>query len=85
MISYICSAVTDFVVTFADDSNIVNLHNWSLGSFSGISWEQVQVMSGLVAAAVLLVFAMSKQIGAYQLGKTMQEAWGSISVFSGQG
>ncbi|MGN0968020.1 MAG: FecCD family ABC transporter permease, partial [Oscillospiraceae bacterium] len=35
MIGYICSAVTDFVVTFADDSNIVNLHNWSLGSFSG--------------------------------------------------
>ena len=34
MIGYICSAITDFVVTFADDSNIVNLHNWSLGSFS---------------------------------------------------
>ena len=27
MISYICSAVTDFVVTFADDANIVDLHN----------------------------------------------------------
>lgn len=38
MIGYICSAVTDFVVTFADDSNIVNLHNWSMGSFSGTSW-----------------------------------------------
>ena len=28
MIGYICSAATDFIVTFADDSNIVNLHNW---------------------------------------------------------
>ena len=27
MIGYICSAITDFVVTFADDANIVNLHN----------------------------------------------------------
>ena len=36
MIGYICSAITDFIVTFADDSNIVNLHNWSMGSFSGI-------------------------------------------------
>ena len=35
MIGYICSAITDFCVTFADDSNIVNLHNWSQGSF----WE----------------------------------------------
>ena len=31
MIGYICSAVTDIVVTFAQDSNIVNLHNWSMG------------------------------------------------------
>ena len=45
MIGYICSAVTDFVVTFADDSNIVNLHNWSLGSFSGTSWENVRLMA----------------------------------------
>ena len=82
MIGYICSAVTDFVVTFADDSNIVNLHNWSLGSFSGISWEQVQVMSGLVAAAVLLVFAMSKQIGAYQLGENYARSMGvNIRLF----
>ena len=28
MIGYICSAITDFVVTFADDSDIVNLHGW---------------------------------------------------------
>ena len=33
MIGYICSALTDFAVTFADDANIVNLHNWSMGSF----------------------------------------------------
>ena len=30
MIGYICSAVTDFAVTFADDANIVNLNNWSM-------------------------------------------------------
>lgn len=33
MIGYICSAVTEFVVTFADDSDIVNLHNWSREAF----------------------------------------------------
>ena len=38
MVGYVCSAVTDLVVTFADDANIVNLRAWSLGSFSGISW-----------------------------------------------
>jgi iron complex transport system permease protein len=34
MIGYICSAITEFVVTFANDAEIVNLHNWSRGSFS---------------------------------------------------
>ncbi len=69
MISYICSAVTDFVVTFADDSNIINLHNWSLGSFSGTTWSNVAVMAAIVFAAVLLTFLLSKPIGAYQLGE----------------
>ena len=42
MIGYICSAVTEFVVAFAQDSNIVNLHNWSQGSFSGMTcWPPV--------------------------------------------
>ena len=69
MIGYICSAVTDFVVTFADDSNIVNLHNWSLGSFSGTSWESVGLMALVVGAALLLTFLLSKPIGAYQMGE----------------
>ena len=51
MIGYICSAVTEFVVTFADDSNIVNLHNWSMGSFSGIGMDEAGVMSAVVLAA----------------------------------
>ena len=70
MIGYICSAVTDIIVTFADDSDIVNLHNWSKGSFSGITWDNVAVMSVTVFAAVAAVFLLAKPIGAYQLGET---------------
>ena len=70
MIGYICSAVTDFVVTFADDANIVNLHNWSKGSFSGISWEQVRVMVPFVFAVLILAFLLSKPMSAYQLGES---------------
>ena len=51
MIGYICSAATDFIVTFADDSNIVNLHNWSMGSFSGISMDGVKICLLVTAAA----------------------------------
>lgn len=76
MISYICSAITDFVITFADDSNIINLHNWSLGSFSGISWDNVRVMTLVVAASFLLTFLMAKPIGAYQMGEVYAQSMG---------
>lgn len=69
MIGYICSAVTDLVVTFAEDSDIVNLHNWSMGSFSGISWNNVAVMGMVVLTAGSLVFLMAKPIAAYQMGE----------------
>ena len=82
MIGYICSAITDFVVTFADDSNIVNLHNWSLGSFSGMTWNNVAVMGVVVGIAVLITFFMSKPIGAYQLGEVYAQNLGvNIKVF----
>ena len=82
MIGYICSAGTDFVVTFADDSNIVNLHNWSLGSFSGTSWDNVSVMAVVVFAALFLTFLMSKPISAYQLGEGYAQNMGvNIKAF----
>lgn len=76
MIGYICSAVTDFVVTFADDSNIVNLHNWSMGSFSGTTWGNVQVCTAVVLISLLLAFLMSKPISAYQLGENYAQNLG---------
>ena len=69
MIGYICSAVTDFVVTFADDSNIVNLHNWSMGSFSGVNLKDVRIMAIVVSVCLVFVFFLSKPIGAYRLGE----------------
>lgn len=76
MIGYICSAVTDFVVTFADDSNIVNLHNWSLGSFSGTSWDNVRLMAWVVGVSLGLTFLLSKPIGAYQMGEVYAQNMG---------
>ena len=68
MIGYICSAVTDFAVSFADDSNIVNLHNWSMGSFSGTSWSDVRTMGIVCSITMVFVFFLSKPISAWQLG-----------------
>ena len=76
MIGYICTAATDLLVTFADDSNIVNLHNWSLGSFSGMSWDNVRTMALVCGIALVLVFFLSKPIRAYQLGEVYAQNMG---------
>ena len=76
MIGYICSAITEFIITFASDSNIVNLHNWSLGSFSGIGWEHVWFSLLIVVVTLVFSFFMSKPIGAYQLGEAYAKNMG---------
>ena len=76
MIGYICSAITDFVVTFASDADIVNLHNWSRGRFSGMTWENVAVMAGVTFVSAAAVFLLSKPIGAYQMGETYAKSMG---------
>ncbi len=69
MIGYICSAVTDIMVTFADDSNIINLHNWSLGTFSGTDWNDIKVISVIVSVTLVCAFLLSKPMNAYQMGE----------------
>ncbi|MBO4880246.1 MAG: iron ABC transporter permease [Firmicutes bacterium] len=82
MIGYICSAITDFVVTFAEESDIVNLHNWSLGSFSGMSWDNVKASVILVGVSFVLVFLLSKPMSAYQLGENYARSMGvNIKLF----
>ena len=76
MIGYIYSAVTDFVVTFAEDSDIVNLHGWSQGSFSGMNWSNVKVAAVVIGVTILITFFMSKPIGAYQLGEAYAQSMG---------
>lgn len=82
MIGYICSAITDFIITFASDESIVNLHHWSQGSFSGTSWGDVRVMAIVVLIASVFTFTLSKPIGAYQLGEQYAQSVGvNIKTF----
>ena len=76
MVGYICSACTDFAVTFADDADIVNLHGWSQGSFSGMSWENAGVAAAVIALAGLAAFMLSKPIAAYQQGEAYAQSVG---------
>ncbi|MBR3969475.1 MAG: iron ABC transporter permease [Ruminococcus sp.] len=76
MTGYICSAVTDFLVTFADDTNIVNLHDWSMGTFSGTSMENIKLIFLFVLVSFIGSFLLSKPISAYMLGESYAKNMG---------
>ena len=69
MIGYICSAATDFLLTFAKEAHIVNLTAWSQGSFSGVKWSELAMASAVVFAALAFALSLCKPIGAYQIGE----------------
>ena len=79
MVGYICSAVTDFCVTFADEHDIVNLTNWSMGTFSGASWDNVKTAVMICIPGVLAAWLLSKPMTAYALGEGYAQSMG-ISV-----
>ena len=76
MVGYICNAVTDFLVTFAEDAQIVNLRGWSQGTFSGMAWGDVAAAAVIVTAAMVLTVLCSKPIGAFELGEAYAASMG---------
>ena len=69
MAGYVCSALTELIITFADDSGIVNLHTWSQGSFAGVDMGSVKSAAPVVLIASAGAFLLSKPLGAYELGE----------------
>ena len=82
MISYICSAITDLLINFANDSDIVNLTHWSKGTFSAATWQDVHISAFIVLPTLLVVFFVSKPMGAYLLGEGYAKSLGvNIKAF----
>lgn len=84
MIGNICSAATDFFVTFAQDAEVANLHAWSMGSFSAVSWSNLNKACLVILIALLAAFLLSKPIGAYQLSEDYAQSMGvNVKRFRG--
>ena len=70
MTGYICNAVCDVIVTFFSDNDVVNLHNWTKGSFSGADISSVRVSFIIVMVCFVLVLCLSKPIEAMMLSES---------------
>ncbi len=69
MVGYICSAITELLVTFADDTNIVNLHNWSLGTFSSAAFSDAFYYIPITLIGIIGAVFMSKTMEVYMYGE----------------
>lgn len=69
MVSYICSALTDILIQFANDADIASLTHWSHGSFSAATFADVRFSAFIIFPALILTFLFSKPMGAYLYGE----------------
>lgn len=76
MIGYICSAGTDCMITFAESNQLKNFTIWSMGSFSGITWDILKAATIIILSTVALVFLLSKPLNAYLLGENYAKSMG---------
>jgi iron complex transport system permease protein len=82
MVGYICSAITNFFITFAKDQDIANLTSWSMGSFSGAAWGNLGIICAIVGLSLLLSLFLSKPMDAYRLGEGYAKSMGiNIRLF----
>jgi iron complex transport system permease protein len=73
---YLCSAVNSLLIAFSQKEQIQSYVNWSLGSFSGFTWDQVFVLSILAIPTLAGSFLLSKPLNALLLGEEYAQSMG---------
>lgn len=76
MVGYIASAVSSFLIAFAEKERVHKFVLWTLGSFSGFRWEEVRVLAAAVPLLLLLSFLLSKPLNAFLLGEDYAKTLG---------
>lgn len=76
MAGYLCSAVTSILTAFADNEAIAHYTLWTMGSFSGFTWQQVRILWVVTGIFMLAAFLMSKPLNALLLGERYAQSMG---------
>lgn len=76
MIGYLCSAIINILVAFAEKENIRNFVVWTMGSFSGFTWERVLILSLITLSMLFLSLFISKPLNALLLGEGYAKTMG---------
>lgn len=76
MAGYLCSAVTTVLTTLASREAIANYTLWTMGSFSGFTWQKVRILVVITSIFSVLAILMSKPLNAMLLGEQYAQSMG---------
>ncbi len=82
MIGYLCHASTGIIIAFAEREKVKGFVLWQMGSFSGMSWTDINIL--LWGGFVLSVgaYLLSKPLNAFLLGEEYASTMGvNIKLF----
>ncbi len=76
MMGYLCGAVTAILTALAEKERIKGFVLWQLGSFSGFSWPEIQLMVTVGGAMLAGIYLLSKPLNAFLLGEEYAASMG---------
>lgn len=76
MMGYVASALSSFLVAFAQSENVHRFVIWTMGSFSGFRWDEVLVLSIVVILLLVASYLIAKPLNAFLLGEDYARSMG---------
>lgn len=76
MTGYVASALSSFLIAFAQSEDIHRFVIWTMGSFSGFQWEHVRWLTFVSVPLLVGSYLMSKQLNAFLLGENYAHSMG---------
>jgi iron complex transport system permease protein len=73
---YLCGAGISILTAFAEKERIARFSHWSMGSFSGFSWPQIQILYGIVLPMLAAAFMLAKSLNALNMGESYAASMG---------
>ncbi|MDM8083687.1 iron ABC transporter permease [Cellulomonas cellasea] len=72
-----CSAITSYLLTFADSTTSTRAMRWMIGSLAGAQWNEVVVLAVVLGAATAAVRLIGPDLEALRLGDPLAAALGA--------
>ena len=76
LVGYIINALVRILIQFSMPENVQAYLSWTFGSFSGVTWHQLLILTPVILAAIFLSIFSIKPLNALLLGETYARSLG---------